>query len=342
MHKPPAVVSLALLPLACLLLYASDARAQIYESIGTRAQGMAGAFVAVADDATATWWNPAGLATGAYFSAIYERGQLDDPGDAPGAGPARRDLSSGFALTVPSLGLSYYRLRAGEVRPSGAIAGGGADRQEEQGGSVDLRAISLRRFGVTIGQSIGSHLVVASTVGVLRGGEGAATEAVSSDAIGHATDLDVGSETHGDVDLGAMLMFGRRARLGLNVKHVNTPTFGSGDAAIELRRQVRAGGALFAQGRTTALTLAADVDLTKTPTVTGDVQHVAAGAEILTANRRIGIRGGISGNLVGAARTAASAGLSLGVTKTLYVDGAKTFGDDTTRSGWGLTLRATF
>ena len=42
--------------------------AQIYETVGIRAQGMAGAFVAVADDSTATWWNPAGLATGAYFS----------------------------------------------------------------------------------------------------------------------------------------------------------------------------------------------------------------------------------------------------------------------------------
>ncbi len=44
---------------------ARPASAQIYETVGIRAQGMAGAFVAVADDSTATWWNPAGLATGA-------------------------------------------------------------------------------------------------------------------------------------------------------------------------------------------------------------------------------------------------------------------------------------
>ncbi len=40
-----------------------------------RAQGMGGAFVGVADDATASWWNPAGLATGAYFNVVIEKGQ---------------------------------------------------------------------------------------------------------------------------------------------------------------------------------------------------------------------------------------------------------------------------
>src|SRR4029453_5176655 len=43
---------------------ATSAAAQVgFEPVGTRAQGMAGAFVAVADDATATYWNPAGLAS---------------------------------------------------------------------------------------------------------------------------------------------------------------------------------------------------------------------------------------------------------------------------------------
>ena len=50
------------------LAYAPEAEAQSVETIGIRAQGMGGAFTAVADDATATWWNPAGLAGGSYFS----------------------------------------------------------------------------------------------------------------------------------------------------------------------------------------------------------------------------------------------------------------------------------
>ena len=48
------------------------ARAQIAESVGVRAQGMAGAFTAIADDSSSTWWNPAGQAAGAYFNAILE------------------------------------------------------------------------------------------------------------------------------------------------------------------------------------------------------------------------------------------------------------------------------
>src|SRR5258707_12667583 len=102
------LASPAALAAAVLVVSAAPARAQVYESVGTRAQGMGGAFVAVADDATATWWNPAGLASGAYFSSIIERGALDEPGKPSISGPGRRDEASGFALALPSLGLSYY------------------------------------------------------------------------------------------------------------------------------------------------------------------------------------------------------------------------------------------
>src|SRR5689334_2120727 len=57
---------MAALAAAMLVVSTRPARAQLFEAVGTRAQGLGGAFVAVADDATASWWNPAGLATGAY------------------------------------------------------------------------------------------------------------------------------------------------------------------------------------------------------------------------------------------------------------------------------------
>src|ERR1700675_4353509 len=88
----------SVLAAALVVVSATPARAQLYEAVGTRAQGMAGAFVAVADDATATWWNPAGLATGAYFSAIVERGQNDEPSAVPTLGPAGRQTTSGVAV----------------------------------------------------------------------------------------------------------------------------------------------------------------------------------------------------------------------------------------------------
>src|SRR5260370_21446854 len=63
------------------LVRVRSANAQVPESIGVRAQGMGGAFTAVADDATAVWWNPAGLAGGSYFSSILEYGHPNDPPD---------------------------------------------------------------------------------------------------------------------------------------------------------------------------------------------------------------------------------------------------------------------
>src|SRR4051812_12675604 len=236
-----------LLPLVyfvCLLLVSARAQAQVYEAVGTRAQGMAGAFVAVADDASATWWNPAGLASGAYFSTVIERGAIDDPGKPGAAGPARRDQASGFALALPSLGLSYYHLRVGEVRPvAGPIGGGSPVRQDGEAAGVDLRALAYSKFGVTIGQSIGDHLVIASTLGLLHGGIGSSAEAPGPDAVDHATDMDVVSETHGDIDLGAIARAGS-LKLGVNVKHMTRPRFGSGSGEVRLDRQARAGVAI--------------------------------------------------------------------------------------------------
>ncbi|MGH9162460.1 MAG: hypothetical protein ACRD2X_21040, partial [Vicinamibacteraceae bacterium] len=56
----------------CWTVSAAAAAAQPIELVGARALGMGGAFVAVADDATATYWNPAGLAFGGLFSTVVE------------------------------------------------------------------------------------------------------------------------------------------------------------------------------------------------------------------------------------------------------------------------------
>jgi long-subunit fatty acid transport protein len=64
--SPSAYAAGCLLSFA-LLGFPGPARAQTFGGIGTRAEGMGGAFVAVADDASAVYWNPAGIATGATF-----------------------------------------------------------------------------------------------------------------------------------------------------------------------------------------------------------------------------------------------------------------------------------
>src|SRR5262245_38248881 len=163
-------VGRAVLPLAMSVVWAAPADAQLFESVGTRAQGMGGAFVAVADDATASWWNPAGLATGAFFNAVLEYNVSREPRyarDAAGRPVATRAHDVRYIATAyPALGLSYYRVQVSEISPASATAVVGPGRQDP---GAALRSLVLNQFGTTIGQSIGNHFVIASTVKLVRG-----------------------------------------------------------------------------------------------------------------------------------------------------------------------------
>ncbi len=300
--------------LCALVAYSPTlARAQGYEGVGIRAQGMAGAFVAVADDATASWWNPAGLATSLSFADfIVEAGQ----------GGHR-----GIALGFPSLGLSYYRLNIRQIQPPGSTAPDSSNRQDLGAVGTGLPvpdSIALDQVGATIGQSIGGHLVVGSTL-----------------KLTHAR-----SETRGGLDVGAMAAFGP-IRVGLTVRDVTAGTFGSGPGAFELARRARAGVAVIAppRGRLDRLTLAFDADLTKAPIDGRDERHIAGGGEAWMLGRRIGVRGGVGtaitelaneGGLFGAF------GVSVSPFEKVYLNGAITRGADSATNRWGIDLRVTF
>jgi len=316
---------------------ALPASAQIYEIVGTRAQGMGGAFIAVADDATATWWNPAGLATGAYFSSVIERGRTTEPGDAPG-GPVWRGDGGTFSVVFPALGLSYYRLRISEIAPPASTGDGAPDRQDQGTTGTGVRSWATNQFGVTVGQSLGNHFVVASTVRLVRGGLALASGPADGDLLDQAADLDVPMETEADLDLGTMASFGRM-RLGLVVKHASEPKFGEGVNHLVLRRQVRAGLSVVTRG---LVTVAVDADLTRTATAFGDARHLAAGAEAWLLRQRIGVRGGVSTNTAGETGTSGSTGVSLAVRSRMYIDAALTVGSDRSREGWNLGLRVTY
>ena len=124
MLRTPArrVVLLLACALTAHLRSPPEAAAQGFEPVGTRAQGMAGAFVAVADDASGTYWNPAGLASIPVFDASLAFTHLEqshEGGDSGGArAPAWRTRNSGFALALPVLGVSYYRLRTVRAQSS--------------------------------------------------------------------------------------------------------------------------------------------------------------------------------------------------------------------------------
>ena len=311
--------------------------AQIYETVGTRAQGMGGAFVAVADDATATWWNPAGLIL-TYFSAVAEQSEIDDPQDAPSVGPVSRSVPRSFAVTFPALGLSYYRLRISEIAPAISTETGQAVRQDLGVAATGVRSRLLNEFGATVGQSLGGHVILASTFKIVRAG----VVTAPSGSLDDASALDVPLETSGDLDIGGLVRFGR-TRVGVTVKHLNEPTFGEGKGALVLKRQARAGIAwIGGQPLGPAMiTTAFDADLTKTSTLVGDVRHISAGAELLLTRQKVSLRGGISSNTLGDVTNSGSFGASIGVLQGVYLDGAKTFGSDRSRSGWSVGLRLT-
>ncbi len=299
----------SLVTFVSLAVIVPSASAQEYQAIGIRAQGMGGAFVALADDATASWWNPAGLATGAYFNGILEYGRPDDGAQ-----------SKGVALAFPALGVSYYRLNISEIQPIGSIAANGASRQDQGSAGVGLRQLEVTQYGVTVGQSVGGHLVIGSTLKLVRGG----------------------GNTTGDLDIGVMAS-GGIVRAGVAVRNVSEPRLGTADAGLTLNREARVGMALVrhSQGAVGDAALDVDVDLTRNPTASGDARRVAGGAEVWLG-KQIGLRGGVSMSTIGDTRIAPSAGLSLALRRSLYVDGQVTGGRDKARSGWGLDARVTF
>src|SRR5215471_19272869 len=193
------------------------AHAQRFDDVGARAQGMAGAFVAVSDDATATWWNPAGLAA-----------EIDQHGE--------RAVAAAF----PSLGVSHYHRNISQIQPSNSTEPGGSVRQDLGASGSGLPAtesVGVGQVGVTVGQSIGGHLVVGSTLKL----EWAK------------------SNTRGDLDIGAMATLGL-VRLGLVMRDVSSPEFGSGSDTLVLERRARAGVAVLSPASSPLHPFILDVD----------------------------------------------------------------------------------
>ena len=298
--------------LVSFVVTATPLQAQVYEAIGIRAQGMAGAFVASADDATATWWNPAGLAGGLFFNATLELDTVND------------DRHGGFSAAFPALGLSYYRSRLSQIQPLPPTGPGGAVRQDQGPASGRLTMLALQQVGATVGQSVGDHLVIGATIKLMRG------------------DLEGTAGTRGDVDVGVVAAFGG-VRIGVATKNVTRPSFEAGADRVEVPRQARAGIAVSSPpSAAVPATVEVDADLTRTPTPFGEARHLAAGGEAWLLRRRLGVRAGVSANTVGLARPSGSAGVSLALRPGFYIEAQGTRGDDQALSGWGISLKVTF
>ena len=147
---------------------------------------MGGAFVALADDSSATWWNPAGLAAGPFLDLAVGR--------APEA--------SWFTAGIPPFGASYYRLGVSR-NPTGDGPAG------RQGRAVGIPAPHVAsQLGATLVQTIVDGVHAGVTVKFVRGGpEGE------------------GSTSTGDLDVGLLAVVGA-FRFGAVARNVRAPVVG--------------------------------------------------------------------------------------------------------------------
>lgn len=326
------------------LLTGAPASGQVpFESVGTRALGMGGAFVAVADDASATYWNPAGLPGIQFFDATLE---MSRETDTDGAGPAAsgwRTEGTRFAVATPVLAFSYDRLRLGEVRRRPDPTPGGD-------GDLDLtlpgRTLYAQHFGVTVVQSLGDALVVGSTFRLVRAGAGPSavdTEAGIGEAVREAAHRDVPQDSHFDADVGVLAWVGR-LRLGLVVRNAASPDIDFAGGTLEIERQVRAGASFGgdpARGQR-PWAIAVDTDLTTLTLPGGRRRSLAIGAERWWADRRFGLRGGGRLQTIDDVRPAVSGGVSVALRTGLLIEAHGTRGEDARDRGWGLGARLTF
>lgn len=299
--------------LAVVLSLGSATRADAQSSLGVRANGMGGAFVGVADDATAVYWNPAGLATGAVVALNLEFGGLNPSGLT---GPSLKHALLAFSL--PPAGLAYYRQGTFGV---GAPEPAATDAQSREEVRSSVHTITTSTVAVSLLQSLTDHIVVSATPKVVWGGD----------------------SVKADVD-GSVMASADRFRLGLVARHLASPSFAleaAGGAEVELERQMRLGGG-WGSGWPgySRVVVAVDGDLTRRATPSGARRDVAAGVETWWRARRLGVRGGVRGSTMGDARPVVSAGASA-LVAGFYLEGFFAGGQAGERS-WSLGLRYSF
>jgi hypothetical protein len=277
---------------------------------------MGGAFVAVADDASAVYWNPAGIATGATFDLQVSKG---------------RESRVFIGAALPVLGASYYKTRDVTGLPTVSSSD---DRQNGGSGEVPVRTLTTTNVGVTFVQTVVPGLVLGTTARVVRGG----VDSLDPPA-------DSGSRTTVDLDAGAMVS-AWDLRFGLTARNLREPTFQTEGGTVRMNRQFRVGAALVPRALPTGVhgpfTLAIDVDLTTTADTAGDRRTAAAGGEYWLAKGLVGVRAGVRWSTLGDSTRAFSGGMTVRLPRSLHVEGQMTKENEGKANEWTVGARVTF
>jgi F plasmid transfer operon protein TraF len=322
------------------LVTASPVAAQQFDIVGTRAAGMGGAFVAVADDASATYWNPAGLALGRMFSLVVDHKVTDV--EAKGLDdPSRHNTGSLITLGMPALGFAHYQLRTTSVTPAGVMI-----FRFPQGGETPVRVVRLDKLttyhtGLTTVQSLFQGVAIGTTVKIVHGDIATTIvpEGNRNERLDDAAALSTEGTNKFDADIGVMAG-GGRLKAGFTVRNVTEPSFtitGTSDK-MRLDRQMRVGFAVsFAEGWSAA----SDFDVTHNGPVEAPVRSFAAGTEG-RLGRKIFVRSGFHLSTLGKARPSFSAGGSYAVMSAILIDGQATWASENADRGWGIAARIVY
>jgi hypothetical protein len=316
-----------------------SAAAQPVDQLGNRAAGL-GAFVAVADDASAVAWNPAALIGGPLFNILLDFGQTtSEPADdiSVATEAAGRTASTFLSAAVLPLGISYSRSRQTELRPAAQLV---LDRQDRQ---VSVRSLLLSHIGVTVLQSIVEGVTVGATAKLVRGEFASGVTTLRSWDAGFdlADTLESEGRTTADLDVGVLAGSGR-ARVGLVARNLAAPTFEAAGDAMTVARHVRVGAAWGDRWPgTPRLVVAVDADVTRVGHAGGERRDVAVGVERWLRGQTIAIRGGVRGSTLGAMRPIVSAGASYAVRSGIFVDVYAATGREADRR-WGIAGRLSY
>ena len=324
-HRRCAYGALAALLLGLALPV--PAHAQIgFDVVGTRALGMAGAFVAVADDATAGFWNPAGLVKGpmAGLTIAGDTFHFRDPKGPPVPGAGRFSAQSAALGTWP-VGVTFARVDASAISN---------DTDEAE----TAESLTTLQLGFTVLQSLGEFVVVGATPKFVRGTAAIApiTGSSAGDALDAIERAPANSSGTFDIDLG-VIAGSDRWRAALALKNLRRPTFDTiGGKPLVLERRARLGFAAFPRD---GLTLAIDVDLDTADPLVGLRRTIALGGET-----RLGVhlflRAGLRWEREQAGRPIGALGGSVSIRRGFWLDGYFTRGHSGEHQGFGFALRA--
>jgi hypothetical protein len=309
--------------LACLV--GTPARAQqVFESVGSRALGMGGAFVAVADDGSAAFWNPAGvaLAPKGNLTVEWTRFQTGNQDQPPAPGPTTRTAS--FA----SFGSSNFCLSYASLQGTDMVA-------TSSGTMAEL--LKTTQYGATVLQGLSSGVILGSTLKLVRGfaGSEAVAGTTGSNALSQVSSLQGPTVTRFDFDVGLMVNM-KQVRLGLAAKNLEEPSFPEPRGTpFTLQRQVRAGIAVLP---TSGLTLDLDFDLQAIDLRGGLRRMIAFGGEDRLGSH-LALRGGLRWSVTGDRQLVGSAGVSVALRPGAWIDGHYTQGGLDGDRGFGIALR---